>query len=719
MPDWPLTFEAPATLAAAAVACAVALIVGRRAALPTAVRAAATVAILLAVVAAGQPVWCGERAARLAVFFDESPRTRGAAWRQADGRDRLLDELRRRGEAVVIDGPAVPADAGAAVLFTDGAADVDNPAAVPLWVALDPALDRPADAATTRLELDGDDVIAVARNTAGRPEMLTVRGETAEIAANDSMSLAVAADADMATVATFAAGDLWPENDALRLPPATPATGRRLWFGPGPAPAEYEVADALPRDAAALAGAGVVVIDGVRPDAAQERALAAYVEDLGGAVLLLPDLSDEPAGDLAGLSPLSFAPPEPRADVVLLIDSSGSMARPADGGPAGRRFDLAAAAMAALPPTLPPAARVSVGAFADDVTWWLRDMRAADVPSTLVPSSVTPGGGTRLDLALRAAASRAAPGRATVVIALTDAEAALADADSLGRLLRDVDVQLHIISAAAGDAGEEVRRLALATGGSFASEPDPRRWADAARRAAGAAVAEPVVRRAARVTFAGDWADLPGMTVAAFRPSWIKSDATPLTSNAAEATEPRAAAWRIGLGRVAVVSFPVPADLAGAMADRLALHVAQAGAAVEWDDGADLAVTVTLPRIAGEVSLVRDGATIRAERVGPATWRARVTGARRPAVAAVVVDGRVIERRATAGRYAADFEDLGNDRAAAAALARRYGGEVVDAARVGAWPMPTMRPRLALTAPAALASAAALLMALLLWRRSA
>ena len=82
------------------------------------------------------------------------------------------------------------------------------------------------------------------------------------------------------------------------------------------------------------------------------------------------------------------------------------------------------------------------------------------------------------------------------------------------------------------------------------------------------------------------------------------------------------------------------------------------------------------------------------------------------------VHSKAIQRFGVAGRYAPEFEAVGNDHAAMEELARRTGGRVISAGDNGRidiqWPV----ERVGLESECAVAGAAILLGGLWRWRRS-
>ena len=416
---------------------------------------------------------------------------------------------------------------------------------------------------------------------------------------------------------------------------------------------------------------GVLSVAGPIPEAAA-GAVAEWVSGLGG-TLILSGVEDR--GGLAEVSPLSFVPPGRPGRWALLADASGSMA--ADG-----RADLARAAVREAAAALPAGAMYDLAAFADDLRWGPRDVAAGEgVPFDPGP----PGGETRLGEALRQVVDdpKFDGGDALVV---TDAEADVAGVDLL-------NLTLHVLHV--GDRVDpSLAALVEATGGTLLREPDPTRWRSAAASLVrGTTASEPIDRPA---TLATD----PPVTVDRWRPAWAKAEAVAVVDGRQEG--PSLATWRVGLGRVADVAADVQGELVATVADDLA--ASPPAAEVTWRDGAALAVTVVAD--AGRVELLRDGVTVPAARIGPRTWRASIDGERAPAVAVVAVDGEVADRRATAGRYDAEFEAIGNDKPALVALA---GGEL---SRVTAWPATPDVPRVPKEydlRPACLAIAAACL----------
>ena len=103
---------------------------------------------------------------------------------------------------------------------------------------------------------------------------------------------------------------------------------------------------------------------------------------------------------------------------------------------------------------------------------------------------------------------------------------------------------------------------------------------------------------------------------------------------------------------------------------------------------------------------------------GPGEYTARLPAPRSSQIAAVAVGQRVIERFAVAGRYAPEFESIGNNRRTMEDLALRTGGAVILPTQttpiVINWP----GRAISIASPIALAGAVLIGLALILMRRA-
>ncbi len=670
--------------------------------------------------AAGTPVWERPAARRVAVLVDLSPSTRGADYRDRATLDRRVAELvgdtpfdlfafadgpLRPLPATLADLPcdrtvfAPPPSADAVVLFSDGR--FPPPAvAPPIFAVIDPGLENPADAAVRRLRWDGDRVTATVAGS--RPVHWT--GATP----NDGGATPTATE----VTAAVAGDDRWPEDDRLTIHAPPPATAERWWVGRSPPPAGFRSV-ALPTDPADYLAAGVVVLDDVPADALsteQQRQLAAYVRDAGGGLVIGGGPDAFAAGGygptpLDALSPLASDPPTPAGRWVVLVDGSGSMA-----GPAWR---TERDAVAHVLPALPPADPVRIGSFAADVTWW-----AAATPAGVARAvpPVEPGGVTNLVAAVRRVADSAEAAVPTHLLLMTDADADLPDPARLAADLNGRRVTLDVLATGDGQALAALRTVAAATGGTVVEQFDPGQWVTAARALARQAVPRRFVAGPTAVRWIG--ASGPA-TVAGRNRTWLKPTADELADGP---DGPLAGQWRVGTGRVIAAGFVAdPATLA-ALADRVAAEPRDPRLTVTWD-AADV-LRVSVDAVDGDrylngmaVTLDLDGPSVPVPQTGPGAYAATVDAPRRPTIAVVRADGRVVERFAVPGRYAPEFDAVGNDRAALATLAGRTGGGVVEPAASGPIRFPGPPRRTPLAPPLATAAAACVAGGLVRWRR--
>jgi hypothetical protein len=352
-------------------------------------------------------------------------------------------------------------------------------------------------------------------------------------------------------------------------------------------------------------------------------------------------------------------------------------------------------------PGLPPADPVTVGGFAGGVEWWVRGQPAADVRAEAVPPATARASGpTELRRALESAArAGGAAGPAVELVVLTDANAPVDDPAALASQMRGQKVRLHLldIGDGSGQGLAALRQLVQATGGTLLQQSDPAAWAQAVRKLTRTAAPDQLVRTAARVRFVGPLEGTPPRDVAPpWNRTWLKSGAAEVARGGDEG--PLAATWRAGEGAVVAAAFGASPDDAEPFARLVARPPRDPRLRVTWEPGEKLTVTVeAVERPANEaggeylnglplaleltdLSGVRPAAprTVPVSQVAPGRYEAAVDAPREPTLATLRHAGRAVERVAVAGRYAPEFEHVGNDRLAMRALAARTGGAVVE-----------------------------------------
>lgn len=765
----PFAFASPVTLwiATGLGVASAAIAAWRGPAVPRGTLALAGCGIAFWVLAAGAPLWLRPSDVVVSVLVDLSPSTRTAAYRDVATLRRRVGELLPRGTSYhveyfadgIVPAPATAAtlpdvpvertrfpvpDADAVLLFSDARFALPD-AAPPVYPVIDPSLESPGDAAVVRVDSAGD-MVAAALENRGAPRAVQFRGAVDPSAATAPAGPTVLTrrrDPAAAEISVqLAPGDAWPENDALSAPRPPPERLERWWVGSRDAGDGWraKAPRSLPDDPAAYFAAGVVLLDDVAaPDLsdAQQACLTRYVRELGGALVIGGGPDAFAAGGYAGapleaLSPLASSPPEPATHWMLLVDGSGSMAAGAGGG-AGEatRWQVACDALVRLVPRLPPADAVSVGSFAESLTWWVSGARPADAARVaLPPAGAAPRGPTNLDAALRAIAA-AATGLTRQVLLLTDADARVDDPAGLVAAFNAKRVRLHVLAIGDGVGLPALRAIAAATGGSVLTRLEPRSWAEGARSLMRSASPKLLNDEPASVRFVSELANLPAQTVAPWNRTWLKQSAEGLAKGTAAGGDvPMSARWRAGEGQVAAVAFGVDPATAEAVARLVARGPRDPRFRVTWHAGPELRVVIDavdagrylnglrpLLEVAGADSV---GAPVASPvpQVGPGRYELSVPAPRRPSFAAVRVDGAAVDRVAVAGRYAPEFDATGNDRAAMAGLAHRTGGEVIPPGR--RTPIDLRRPPrvVPLTSVVAAAGAACIALGLAWWRKA-
>ena len=761
----PVIFAIAAAMALAAIGVAIV----RRPAIQATTAVCGVVALVLLALAAGGLSWHRPAEGDVAVMVDLSASTRGAAYRDPAELERRVKQLigttphhyvylseQNTGTApagtTLGDLPgektvyAPPAGAAAVLLFSDGR--FEPPAiAPPTFAIADPNLDQVNDAAVHRLEVKGDQLIITASNS-GEARRIRIDGAatTQPAATFEGRGGAVTLVRIVATGAVVASaqinkGDRWPENDALSVPIAAPGQ-RQRWFvsNVSAAPdAEWIVMrpDDLPSEPAAYLSPAIIVLENVAAtdlSVIQQQRLEQYVRDLGGALLIgggdrAFSSGFYPGSALESISPLASSPPTPAVHWMLLADSSGSMSQQTAGD--STRWQLASAAVARLLPNLPPDDAVSVGSFAAELTWWSAGKSARETAVlSLPPPNVSPNGPTNLAAALDRIAREADGGLAGELLVVSDADTTIDNPDDLARRLKEKRIRLHVLAIGEGRGMETLRRMTAATGGTLLRQLDPKTWAGEVRRLLAAAWPKRLMDSPVTIAFGAELAGLPARRTPTWNRTWLKGGAAQLaqTNHGGAGGIPLAARWNVGSGVVAACGFaPTPDEVAG-LARLIARPPRDPRFTVALEAGPRLTVRVD----AVENGKYLNGLALRLEladaenadrarvidipQTGPGRYELSIWAPRVRSFATVRHESRVIDRLAVAGRYAPEFEAIGNDYDALRTLARRTGGRVIDRAWSKPIEIPFPRRELLLTPFLALGGAMALAIGLIRWR---
>jgi len=785
MPEARLTFDAVFALALAAVLwlAVIAIAWRRRVSLPIASRWLAAAGLLLLVLASGSPHWRRAVAREVAVLVDLSPSTRSAAFR-----DRAVVERRVRdllgatpfriygfagGAAIAADHPWTevsvprthlePPAAEALLLFSDGRFDLPA-ASPPVYAAIDPTLQQAADGRIASLAWEGRGPVAHVEvaterqmfwnGTANAARPLTLSpGRSVQRQGRPAGSEAGAPGG--VVTAGLAAGDLWPENDALAIVPPSPPRNQRWYVTRSTsAPEGYRsiAPGALPTDAADYLAASVIVLDNIPASSLTPGSLeriGQFVRDLGGGLVILGGDQAFAAGSYVGtpldaLSPLASAPPRPTTHWMLLTDGSGSMSSTAGETGPRTRWESATAALLRLLPAIPPDDPVDLGSFAGDVAWWTgRSPRSAREVATLAmpPAGVSAGGPTNLRPAIEQAARRHDPSLPGNLLLLSDADAEVGDVATLAQLLQSRKLRLHLLAVGNGRGLADLRRLVEQTSGTIVSQSDADRWADAAAELLRSASEKRLVPEPADVRFSGPLSSLPPRRVSPWNRTWLKPRAARLADTAGAATGEAdglptalAAVWQAGEGKVAAIAFAATAGEQAALVDAVAASPRDPRFAIKVVAGSRLTIQVDaiaaaappeeqylndLPLVL-ELSFLGKGSssarTVPIPQTAPGRYEVALDAPASPMVGTIRADNRAIEHIAIAGRYPREFDAIGIDRDKLRRMVDRFGGTVIEPNDPG--PIDFRWPTQATPLAPWLAAAGALLIgaALLWWR---
>lgn len=754
----PLTFAATwalwATLALAGIAVLITFI--RRPIAPRGTFVLCGIGLLLFVLASAKPGWRHADPREVVVMVDLSPSTRTARYRDRAALERRIAELLRDTPHRIeyfADGthpvdasgprlPDLPADrttyhppaAAAVLLFSDCrfALPEQSP---PTYVCVDAGLDDPPDAAVTNLEIRGTDAAVSLRN-GGAPRRLTIDGTkpaSPTTMPTGSLVITRSLTSDASHIgAELSPGDAWPENDSLSTVVPPPQRRERWWIGNSSAPPGWRAirASDLPTEPNPYLAAAAIVLDNVAASdlsALQQQRLQQYVRDLGGGLLILGGDRAFAAGGYQGtpidaICPLASSPPAPTTRWVLLADGSGSMS---EAVPGGTKWQSATGAIAQVLPHLPPEDVASVGSFAESLQWWVEAKPVRETMKLPIPPfSAYPHGPTNLQPALEAIA-RSAEGKMPVqLLVLSDFETRITGAPQLADLLTSKKIHLHLLAIGEGTALPALRQVAAATGGQVVTQLDPSRWASAVRELARAAGDPRVQRESVKVSFEGAASGIAPQSPELWNRTWLKNG----TSKLAEARTgsksiPMAASWNAGEGRILGVAFAPNAPAVERLVGLVARPPRDPRFHVSWQTGSQLRVKVDAisgrEYLNGQRLWLELGSDrLAVPQTGPGRYELTTDAPRSAGVATVRVGDQVLERFAVAGRYAPEFDAIGNDLSAMRELARRFGGAVVppDQARPLdiRWPVRDVP----LMSAIAVIGAAFIAMGLLWWQRA-
>ena len=757
--DLPLSFDSVWLLCVALGLAALAVLIAllRRPTAPQLTVVGGGIGLLLLALGAGGLTWERASTQAVVVMVDLSPSTRTADYRDRSALVRRIHELldgtphvlrffaaggaevasttERLADIAVEQTRYDPPPAAAVLLFSDCRFAIPQQSP-PTYVVVDGGLEDVEDASVAGVEIRGDDMAVTVKN-GDTTRQLVLRGTTGAspttVPSGEMVVMRPIAPGAARVSAELSPGDAWPENDALSavLPP--PDQFERWWVGgTGPRPGWRTLPPAeLPTESAAYLAPATIVLENVAAlelTDEQRQRLQQYVRDLGGGLVILGGDHAFAAGEYEGtpleaLSPLASSPPSPTTHWILLADASGSMSAPAAGA---TRWKIVNDALLRVLSNLPPEDVVSVGSFAERLQWWTDGRSVRDTQSSqLSPPSAYPHGPTNLQPALEAIARSVESEMPVQLLVLSDFDTQITRAALLAEKLKSKGVRVNLLAIGEGAALAAMRQIAAATGGTLVEQPDARQWADAARELTRMAMPRLLQHQSLTFTF-GPQVNIAAQTTSVWNRTWIKNSASRLAGAQFNRDSiPMAARWNVGEGHVLSAAFDPPPDVATRLAALVARPPHDPRFHVAWHTGPMFRVTVDATtnddyingeRLTLELSDGGKAVAVPVPQTGPGRYEISTAAPRSPSVATVRASGRVVGRTAVAGRYAPEFDALGNDHRAMEELARLSGGRVVapDFAR----PLDIRWPRRPLPLSSWMAAAGALFIGLALawWR---
>ena len=223
---------------------------------------------------------------------------------------------------------------------------------------------------------------------------------------------------------------------------------------------------------------------------------------------------------------------------------------------------------------------------------------------------------------------------------------------------------------------------------------------------------------------------LPITSAATWNRTWIKPKATLWASASNEAdTVPMIARWQFGSGTVVAAAMQSPPSLGSALADVTARPPRDPRFAVTWTTDETLMASVqaienktylnSLPLVLQLIH--QDGSTPTVEehplqQTAPGRYDISLPAPRTPVFAILRLRDNIVDRMPVAGRYAPEFDAIGNNRGAMNELAKRTGGQVIEPNQIA--PIQFHLPLHEISLVTFLSAVAAALMAaaLVLWK---
>jgi hypothetical protein len=586
--------------------------------------------------------------------------------------------------------PLINADA--IMLFSDGQFELPRTLMPGIFPVIDPAMNEPADAQVAGIVAINESTTHATAHIQTRvsgPDrtLMLHNAQPASTPLNNGPRVIVAYVEQNRITALLNPSDPWPENDTMSL--EMPADNQASRWSIGRTIAGLIEVDA-PNRMADYLSAGVVVVDTQAAlSTVQQTRLLQYARDTGGTVVLLGSPMHL-SGALRNAAAIGPAPPKPDKRFIFLIDASGSMSTQ-------QRWPAALQAVERAMQQLPDAARVQVGLFSQQIDWTIPGTSAVDARAQVSRlSRINPSGPTGLQLAIDALDADAFAGANVYLI--TDAQATLSDVDARAASLARRSTRVSAVLVGA-DASPALLELSTRTGGSFVVANAIENLPAALTTQINAALAATAVPGEWNLAPTGELAGLRAVSRGYFK-GYTRTDARVLarvdSSSAGVAggltDDPLIAVRPLGLGRIFSVAADVPDDFAAAVAERVTTLTTDPRFSVIWNDDADevrvRAVDYTNTNHTSNTASPINGliielmqssveAPVLLAQIAPGEYSAPVQRLTESSLLTIRHEHHIIARRALAGRYAKEFDYIGNNMPVLRALASQTGGRVI------------------------------------------
>jgi hypothetical protein len=290
--------------------------------------------------------------------------------------------------------------------------------------------------------------------------------------------------------------------------------------------------------------------------------------------------------------------------------------------------------------------------------------------------------------------------------------------------LRQHHIRLHALAVATPKAPAALRRLAEGTGGQYLQEIDPQKWLASVRRILRAVMPDQLIREPVTVSFNGILSALGSRPVSLMNHTWPKQSATVLAT-AMEGTDKLSAAakWSVGTGDVLALAFAPTGDEIATIEHAIARKPRDPRFNITWRAGPTLQVRIDArdkgtylndQKLTIDLNLLSAVFTI--PQTGPGRYQIDIPAPHSPMTVTIFNDQHVLDEFAVAGRYAREFDAVGNDVEALRALAERSGGSVVEPTQHGELEFPDTRRVTSLAGFFAIVGALFLAASLIVWR---